>query len=424
MIKYAWIGLFAFVACHSSPSLQKDRALQSLLDRSEYFKLRDSLPLYANEISQERRLFFEACLDNVFNRNGRSNQKIDSIWQDTAKLTDSLKANLLLLKADNSFKIYAYADAARAEDEVIHTYPHAIDSNTLNNIRNESVINNALKAVPAQMTMIQGNTIIPWRKDQIGLIEIPVNRKDSTYSCIFDTRANISTITETYATRMGLQRLSGSFNVQSGATGGFVRSTLGVADSLWIGKILVRHAVFMIMPDPALYIAPYKFSLNVILGYPIISQLKEVQINRNGDMYIPQRPAERNLHNLALDHLDPVVEAVLDGETLCFGFDTGAATSDLDYNYFLHRRDYILKNGKSASVHSGGAGGFINENVYKLDSVSLKIGNGAAALRHVGIASEAMPSLASKFYGNIGQDFIGQFGKMVLNFQSMYIDFE
>src|SRR5438270_12536001 len=103
-------------------------------------------------------------------------------------------------------------------------------------------------------------------------MEIPVRNEAGAFSGVFDTRANISTITQTCAKKLGLRLLSVSYNEGSGATGIQFKTGLGVADSLYIGDLLVRNVVFQVMPDSILYIAPVKFQLNMIIGFPVIAQ--------------------------------------------------------------------------------------------------------------------------------------------------------
>ena len=83
------------------------------------------------------------------------------------------------------------------------------------------------KTIPPQEVIIRDSTVIHWKKDKIGLIEIPVKFKAKTYDCIFDTRANISSISQTYATKLGLKMLDVSYEEGSGITGIKFKTGLG-----------------------------------------------------------------------------------------------------------------------------------------------------------------------------------------------------
>src|SRR5450432_2645813 len=99
------------------------------------------------------------------------------------------------------------------------------------------------------------------------------------------------------------------------------------------------------MPDSILYIAPIKFQLNIIVGFPVIEQLQEVDLFKDGRMVIPLTPSVSNLHNFALDGLDPVISLKSGKDTLSFHFDSGAVTSDLYSAYFEKYKNLILKTG-------------------------------------------------------------------------------
>src|SRR3569833_3940721 len=163
----------------------------------------------------------------------------------------------------------------------------------------------------------------------IGLVNIPVTTHSQTVDAIFDTRANISSITITYAKKLGLHMYDVTFNEGSGATGIQFKTGMGIADSLYLGDILVKNVVFQVMPDSILYIAPIKYQLNMIVGFPVIEQLREVHIFKDGRMTIPATPSQSSLHNFALDGLDPVIALKVGKDTLPFHFDSGAGTSML-----------------------------------------------------------------------------------------------
>jgi len=47
--------------------------------------------------------------------------------------------------------------------------------------------------------------------------------------------------------------------------------------------------------------------MNIIIGYPVIAQLREVHIRKSGSLLIPVKPTTSDLHNLAMDELDPLI---------------------------------------------------------------------------------------------------------------------
>jgi len=421
--------LFLLIFCFScrnpsAPALEKE--YQSLLDQKEYFRLRDKMDQNRKiNIDGIKDRYFSACLDNVFNRNAASERTINLLLDnDKSDMPDSMIARLLLLAEDNYFKTYQYKLAAKADNHIIEDYRHALDSATYADVKNTAIITNALSKVAPQEAIIPGDQTIPWTKNKVGLMEVPVRKGDSTFLAIFDTRANISSISATYAKKVGVRMLNVSYDENSGITGQRFKCSLGVADSLRINNILMKNVVFQVMPDEVLYIAPIDLSLPIIIGYPVIAQWREIHIRRNGTMTIPAEPHPSSLHNMALDGLDPVVNAIADGDTVGFKFDTGATTSDIFDNYFRRHKEYIMRQGKASTIKLGGAGGVVEKEVYTLENFNIRVGSKMATLKQVSVHKDPIPNLNEKFYGNLGQDLMGQFEEMVLNFQDMYVDFK
>jgi len=395
--------------------------LKELLDQKEYFRLETQFKLHNGDLNDEDRLYFKSFIDNAFNRNANCIKDVDSLLKiNTFKLPDSVKLDLNRLQSDSYFKTYQYAKAAESDSSLLKQYSRTISKENVDDIKNDLVMRNALKKVPLQQTIIKDNSSIAWKKDKIGLIEIPVAAQSQTFDAIFDTRANISSITQTYAHKLGLRILNASYNEASGITGMVFKTGIGIADSLRIGNIIVRNAVFQVMPDSILYIAPIKLQLNIIIGFPIIDQLQEVDIFKDGRMVIPLTPAKSELHNFALDGLDPVIALKSGNDTLSFHFDSGASSSDLYAAYFERYKAYIIKTGFKKTVHYGGAGGSLKKQVYILPELHLTLGNKTVTIDSVSVLTKKIYP-KEKFYGNLGQDLMRQFNEMVFNFKYMYV---
>lgn len=104
------------------------------------------------------------------------------------------------------------------------------------------------------------------------------------------------------------------------------------------------------MPDSILYIAPVNFALHIVIGFPIIEQLKEIQLYQDGRMVIPLNPSENALHNFVLDKLDPIISLKTDEDTLCFHLDLGASSSVLYNNYFDKYKSAVLQRAQSKTM--------------------------------------------------------------------------
>jgi hypothetical protein len=394
--------------------------LVTLLNEREYFRLESSLNSYKDQISNEQILYFRSYLNNAFNRNAESIKTIDTILTHHNP-ADSMKADLLILQSDCFFKTFQYAKDVRICHLLLDHFAQYADSNEISEMKNHLVLCEALKNIPPQETRLADNTTIQWTKDKIGLMEIPVKRQGKIYSGIFDTRANISCITKTFADKLKLKILDASYEESSGITGIKFKANIAVADSIYQGDILVTNAVFEVLPDTILYIAPLKFSLDIIISYPVIAQWGEVHINQDGRMIIPGQQAKNTLHNLALNKLDPVLFLKTGNDTLCFHFDFGATSTQLYAAYYDRFRSEIETEGRKKVIQTGGAGGIQRKDIYRIPSFELYLGKNKIVLDSVDVLMEKIYA-DEKYYGNVGQDFISKFSEIILNFDSMYID--
>lgn len=420
MKKFYLLPALLIAACsHRSPAVLHQ--LQELYQQKEYFKLDQALQSSGADLSPAQRSYYTAVVDNAFNKNEACVAIIDSLLgPNAAPLSDLDKGSLLRLQGDSYFKLGQYAKAAINDSLIVSRYPKALDKNVVEDAMNNMLIRNALKSTPPQQTTITANTTVHWTRDKIGLIEIPVTSGGQAVDAIFDTRANISSITKTYADKLHLHPLDVAYQESAGITGAQFQVGLATADSIRIGNVLVKNAVFQVMPDSLLYIAPVQFQLNIIIGLPVIAQFQEVQWYSNGDLTIPQNPGTGAIHNLAFDDLDPVLALITDNDTLGFHFDTGASSTVLYSAYFQKHKPMIERTASKKTQTFGGAGGVRKKESYILPKLNLTLGSKTIPVDSVTVFSDKITP-SEKFYGNIGQDFMHGFSELTFNFRDMFV---
>jgi len=420
-----WLLALAFPLClaqcrpHASPEILG--RLDSLLREKDFFRLEALFASEGDQLDRAHRLFIRAHLDNAFNRNLAAAKEVDTLLSEfKSAFPDSTRAALLLLREDCHFKLFQYAAAAADDSSIIHGYAHAIGAGALADVRNNFLLRNGLRFTPRQMVDIPGAAEIPWQRDVLGLMDVPVRHDNVQCSGIFDSRANISSITETYARKLGLRLLPVHYTESSGITGIEFTTGLGVADSIYIGDLLVRNVVFQVMPDSILYIAPANVTLNVIIGFPVIAAMGEIHIFRNGRIVVPAAETPETFHNLALDRLDPVVAVAIWKDTLAFDLDLGADDTNLYYEFYGRYRERIHRQAIEKDVHYGGAGGIKERKVYVLPALPVTLAGKRVVLDSVNVITEPIYP-GQRLYGNLGIDFAQQFNEFVLNFDSMYV---
>lgn len=302
-------------SCKHKTSVTKP--LQELLTQKNYFRLDEQYKAVSNELADSDKLYYKAFIDNAFNRNTDCITDVDLWLRNAIKPSDSIRYRLKSLQEDSYFKTFQYAKAAQCDSDILKSCK-SLSKETLDDVKNDLIIRNGLKNTPPQQTIIKHNTTIHYTKNKLGLVEVAVGTNSQIFDAIWDTRANISSISRTYAKKLGLRMLNINYNESSGITGITFKTDMGVADSLEIGGLVMKNVIFQVMPDSILYLANFKLQLNVILGYPAIGQWGEVHFYQNGIMTIPVTPSHSQLLNFALDGLDPVIALICGKDTLPF----------------------------------------------------------------------------------------------------------
>lgn len=391
--------------------------LDSLFSSHQYFELREQLALNKEYLPEKEYLLLSSQLHSVFNRKKASDSLIEALYSEYEKeLSREQQLDLLEAKISNRLFLFDYAGALRATGRLLAL--DSLSAEKQETHRNQQIIFRELENTPPQQISLVESEL-PITRDMAGLSRIPVSLNSVTQNVVFDTGANFSVITDSLASRSGIQIGEQVFKVTA-ITGGKVDSRIGVADSLRLGASVLRNVVFLVFPEESLSFNGGKYTIDAILGFPVINALENLQLVQGKSFLFSKAPASEKKENLALDFLTPVVEVLQDGRSLAFTFDTGASTTALYEEYYQLNREAISREGTRDSINLGGAGGAvripvyiapfegaIGENRFRLDSASIYLQN---QIENQGI------------YGNLGQDVLKQFDTLSLDFKNMRIE--
>lgn len=400
-----------------------DQELNQLLEQKNFFKLRSLLEQNSQHLPTHKQLYYQAFVARAFSQNQESNAHVTSLLQDyAAEFNDSAQLRLLDLKAANHLFLYEYQAAAALYGQILSQYPHLLEADELANYQNTQSLFGALGHVPPQKMHLKGEVSIPAKRNQFNHLMAPVKVNGVDESFIFDTGANLSTISEAQAKKMKLQIIEQSVELGS-STQINVQSRLAVADSFYFGDILFEHVVFLVLADEQLTFPEINYQIYGIIGLPVIHQLGEVRLHADGHISVPSSPQPTNRSNMFFNGLNPVVELLSNNDTLLFTFDTGAKSSELSLKYFNEHQSEVKAKGLLQTTQSGGVGGFTKVQEYLLKDFPFQLGSKSTQLDSIPVTLEAY-SYTSHFDGNLGQDVLTQFNTLILNFKHMYVDFE
>ena len=430
------------------------------LDKDHYFQAQKLYEQHKSMLSSTERLLTEAILDNAFNKPAVSNKKIGKLLKmaqrpvpeglvnatqnpATEKLIktvynsspekehkrtttpssgkiipDSVLVQLYQLRADNAIKLCDYRGAKEALEVILNSFPHLLDENQLAETNNSLTLWKALEKVPKQEIVIRENSRIRIEKDKIGLSNLKINNGADTIAFVFDTGANLSTVALSTARKLKMTIIPAAIQVGT-ITGDKVNASLAYCPGLQLGQIQIHNAVFLVMEDSCLSFPQVDYQIHGILGFPVMEALGEIQITKDDWFIVPQRQSRfKGRSNLAMNGLTPLI--CIEGKH--FSFDTGADNTILYQAYYLDNKAKIEAAYSPVPVSFGGAGGKKDFDAYVITD-TFNISGRSIVLKDIHLLRERIKD-NENVYGNIGQDLIGQFEKMTINFSRMFVRFD
>jgi predicted aspartyl protease len=418
------LSVLTFTGCadvKTDPAV--DAYLSGLLEGKSFFKLRTELTNTQSKLSEDCLLFYNANVEHVFNHCQLSNQHISRLLNHYKEhLNDTIISNMLALKASNHIRLYQYKDAAGAYRLILSQYGHVLDSAEVAAYENVQQLWQTLSAVKPQRIHKPNDVTVAAYRNQFNHLMTPVKCGQVADEFIFDTGANLSTISDSYAKKMALTIYESDIQVNS-ATNISIHTKLAVADSLYVGDMLFENVVFLVVPDEQISFPAFNYYIHGIIGFPVIYQMDEVHLWQNGTIFVPAQPQDKPLHNMYIETLYPVVQLQSGADSLLFMMDTGAKTSNLSVQYYNKHKDEIEKDGTLHHENRGSAGGVEETTVYRLKEFPYTIGRKNGVLPEISV-NTALYNFGEHYDGILGQDVLTQFNKMILNFQYMYIDFD
>jgi predicted aspartyl protease len=220
-----------------------------------------------------------------------------------------------------------YGEAAEAWSQALQRTP-ASDPDRVDEA-NTAQLNEALREVPAQTVRLDNSQTVQARRNGLGSWNVPVAVNGEAGDWIFDTGANMSTITESEARRMKLVVRETTTYV-SGSTGKKNPLRLAIVNNLRFGGSRFDNVVFLVLENQSLFVAPIKQQINGILGLPVIRALGWVAMSPEGLMRIGAATAAKpGDPNLFFQELTPMMTAAHSGHELQMFLDSGNNTTFL-----------------------------------------------------------------------------------------------
>jgi predicted aspartyl protease len=397
---------------------QHSAGLHRLLHASEFFMFRDSLTMLAPHISSDDKSYFSCWEASLFRSSNFANSLIDSTLTHSM-LHDSLRLDLLMLRAQNSFRATQYGAADSVTNIILSEYKAYLAVGELTEMKNFSTITKATKNTPEQRVQRNTTVTIKFHRDIAQEIKVPVKVNDRKTDFIFDTGANISAISASEAKRMQLKMLGATMRVATSSRAG-VNAELALCDKLELGDATFFNVLFIVLPDADLKFVGGLYKIRGIIGMPVIQQLEEIQIHSNGNIISPEQPTTSTVRNLGFMGNMPFIAATFFGSTHAYVFDTGAGVSVFNSRFIAAYNDSLGKT-KTSEGKIGGAGGTQKTKLIRFKNARYEIGGNTGVIK-TGIAQvNPGEDALSALYGILGEDILVPWKVVTMNFKAGFV---
>lgn len=423
MKKIATTFAFLILLNQNSSAQSKDCSafehFYQLIEQKNFFAVSDQFAWQKHQFADVQQQYINAFLNNAFNKLAASNNNINLLLSNN-NFPDSLRAKLWEIKADNHLKLYEYKEAKEALATLLKNYKKHLNKKEVEDTENSLTLWAALENEPKQEIKIIESVQLKLKKDKAGLKNLKISSGADSIDFIFDTGANLSTVTRSTAQQLNMKIIPTDIKVGT-ITGEKVNAQLAVCPVLYIGTVVIRNAIFLVMADEGLAYPQIDYQIHGIIGYPIIEAMKEIQISKDGYFVVNKEKTKIDAaSNMAMNALTPLI--YINGKH--FTFDTGADKTILYSNYFNEYKNNIEQYHNLQTVSFAGAGGKKEFKGYKIN-LDLKIYDKHINLTDISVLKDKTNDQDKEtVYGNIGQDLINQFHKMTINFEQMFIKFD
>jgi len=303
--------------------------------------------------------------------------------------------------ADERMRGGRYAEAVRAWADVLARM--SAGDPKREDLENRRALYGAVADVPPPAVSFDGDAGVTLRRNELGSWNVPVEAGGRPAEWIFDTGANLSTLAQSEAERLGLTTRDTPAYVR-GSTGARNAMRLAVASEVRVGPARLSNVLFLVLADEALSVAPVGQQIRGILGMPALHALGRFSVDAFGLLRIGVVPDDAPGAPFRFEGWSPIVEVAHAGHPLRLLLDTGANHTSL-----LASARAALTPAEQAALTSrteqtGGAGGAVTRTIEVVPSLPLRIGDATVLLRDVSLLPRAPEGEAEERDGTLGMD--------------------
>jgi hypothetical protein len=370
-------------------------------------------------------LFYKAVYASVCNQPDLSNDYLDEFMSMLKEPPALVSFEYWTVRNDNYVKLFDYPNAQVTLEKLLKDFKHKYEKNEYRDEQYTVKIWKSLAKEKGQTISRKGKVLLPMKRDIAGLININVSANNIDSSFVLDTGAGISSITESFAEKMGLRIMPDTGIKVAGFSNIYNPVRIGIAEELKIGDITVHNAPFLVFRDDAFTFAGGAYKINGIIGFPIAKDMGTITITPD-HLEIDEVPAEDSAREktLFIELLRPVLFLKYKGKTLPFNFDTGAGASQFSRLFYDEYGKDLKKTGKFETSGDASAGGVRMHQSLIVNNVRFYMGDHEINFPKIDIDTENYHVSGKELYGNLGQDLLKQYNRVTISFKGNYLKLE
>lgn len=369
--------------------------------------------------------FFKAAYANAVNKPDSSLYWLRTYLGRKKKPPKDMAFPYYNLEHDNYVRSFRFREAAATGTYLLRKFKSEYKDDEEKGIRYANLIWQALEKEPVQKIEQPQVDTIPFTRDIAGLINLKVLANETESAFVFDTGAGLSSITESHAKKLGLKILPDSGIYVAGFNNIYNPVRIGIAPELQFGQVKIYNEPFLVFSDEAFTFANGAYKINGIIGFPIAKGLGRIHIESKQLVLEKHRQDDPTLvPNFFIETLRPILMLEYKGKLLPFNFDTGANTSSFSKPLFELDSVSLLQVGKYIQATNASAGGATTRRVLEVPSLEMKLNGETIKLINPDIDTENHHVSSDKLYGNIGQDLLRQYKRVVIDFGNSHFRLE
>lgn len=283
-------------------------------------------------------------------------------------------------------------------------------------------ISKLLAGSPRQRVVARQPEKLKTSRDAAGLRRANTRINGKEISAVIDTGANLSVVSRSAATRLGLQLVEGIGSVATGSRDS-IPVSLGFAKDTQFAGITIANVVFIVLEDRLLTAPIPGYQIDAIIGFPVLRDLGRIRFGRD-ETITPEatvQMASTGASSLRLSGNDLFIDAEFNGIPTSILLDTGAAKSALS-PIFSERYLHLFATLPSRTVRKAGAGGVTEQKVFSWPNVRVSIGVRDTLIPEMSVEADESKDVTAKNFGVLGQDVLGAFDSYTLDFDHMQFE--